>query len=255
MSVAVLRPVSTAALTLLVGGMMLTPVASATTSQPPQAGHLLQASASAMKTSLHQVHAVGFDSVLTSNGVYRLRMSADCIMQSQALRGHFHVWGTRVAPRTSMRPEAYDKQFILFLSRSRSGLPQSASWERDALKNNAWRRNDSVGAAEAFQYIGLCVASPLFIDVLQSIPPKGLTNLGSTHTAGFTTWRLRSARSSGTGRASKTLYNDLYIDQATHYLVRMRLNNDDDRSYELRTFSKFNRPVTIQPPVVSTRER
>jgi hypothetical protein len=34
----------------------------------------------------------------------------------------------------------------------------------------------------------------------------------------------------------------------------MRLNNDDGRSYQLRTFSRFNQPVTIRPPVVSTQE-
>ena len=254
MTVAALRPISTAALTLLTSAMMLTPVVSAT-SRPPDAGRLLQASARAMKASLHQAHAVGYDSVSRSNRVYRLRMSADCVTQPQALRGHFHVWGTRITPRNGMHPEAYDKQFILFLSRSRSGQPQGTSWERDALQNNVWRRNDAVGNVEAFQYIGLCVASPLFIDVLQSILPKSLINLGATRTAGFTTWHLRSARSSGSGRASKTLYNDLYLDQATHYLVRMRLNNDDGRSYQLRTFSKFNQPVTIRPPVVSKQER
>jgi hypothetical protein len=247
MTFAVLRPVATAAVVLLIAGMVLTPAATAQ-SQPPRAGEMLQASLSAMKQSLHQVHTVGYDSIVQSNKVYRLRMTADCIMQPQVLRSHFRVWGTQPAALNRTRAQAYNKQFIYFLSRTRSGLPQGTTWVRDALKSNKWRRTNPAGNVEAFQFISLCVASPLVIDLLQTIHPQSLTSLGSTHTAGYATWHLREARLAGTRRASRTIYNDLYIDRVTHYLVRMRVNLDDGRSYQVRTYSKFNVPLTIGPP-------
>jgi hypothetical protein len=247
MTFVALRPVTIAAMALLFAGVVLTPAATAQ-SQPPRANELLQASISAMKQSLHQVHTVGYDSIVQGNKVYPLRMTADCIMRPQVLRGYFRVWGTQPAVRNRTRARAYNKQFILFLSRTRSGRPHGTSWVRDALKSNTWRRTSSAGNVEAFQFITLCVAFPLVIDVLGTILPKSLTSLGATHTAGYTTWHLRNARLSGTGRPTRTLYNDFYIDQVTHYLVRTRVNLDDGRSYQVRTFSKFNAPLTIVAP-------
>ncbi len=117
------------------------------------------------------------------------------------------------------------------------------------MKSNPWHRNSAAGTIEAFQCIDLCVASPTWIGVLQTVLPKSFTNLGSTHIAGYSTWHLRSARSSGTGHTSHTVFNDFYLGRATHYLVRVRLNTEDARSYQVRTFSIFNVALTIGPPV------
>ena len=204
MNISLLRPMCVVALTLLVGTVMLIPVTTAQ-SRSPRADELLRESLRAMKHSLHQVHTVGYNSVAVGNRIYPLHMTADCIMQPHSLRGHFRVWGTRVAQQVGARPEAYDKQFILFLSSPASDLPQGKSWERNDLKGHQWRRSDVAGNIEAFQFIDLCV--PLWIDVLQTILPKSLTNLGLTHTDGHTTWHLRSTRSSGTGRASKPIFS------------------------------------------------
>lgn len=246
MNIAVVRGIGTSLIAALIGGSMVAPVVSAT-STSSRATDLLRGSATAMTRPLHQVHVTGYDMRAHGQKLYRLRVEGDCIMQPQTLRSSFQVWGTRALAGSS--PAAYDTHDIVYYSTPPSGQPYSATWERDALKANRWHRNDSLENSEAAQIISLCIASPLFINLLMTIPPTSMTRIDSTNTAGFKPWHFRSAQRTGKGRASKTLYTDFYIDQTTHYLVRIRGENDDDRSYQVRTYSRFNIPVRIQAPV------
>ncbi|GAC1461924.1 MAG: hypothetical protein NVS2B16_13280 [Chloroflexota bacterium] len=242
----VARLICATLLAMLIKGVGLTSIAAA--QGLSLSGDQLQQSLAVMKASLHQVHTVGFDSISQGGRAMRLRVTGDCLMKATSVRSHYRQWGTRFTQtlHRGMVPERYDREFVITVSGARRS---SATWERDALKGNAWHRAGSND--DALTSLSLCPASDFFSRALQMTVVGRIQNRGELRVAGHVAWHLESVARQASGQTSSMRRTDLYVDRSTHFLVRMSSEIKIGRSYRYlfrRTFSKFNVPLTIQSP-------